>query len=143
MTDLFLIAAIAGHRVAFRTARIQSVIDLGQITPAPSTPAFVAGLAALRSRPMTVIDCAVSLALADVARVPAKALVAEAAGFLYALSVDDVEDVVWIDDTVHSLPAHLPDGWERAALGMVRVAEEMLLLLDVDAVIRGPLDLAA
>lgn len=143
MTDLFLIAVIGKHRVAFRTAQIQSVVDLGAITPAPATPAFVAGLAALRSRPMTVIDCAVSLSLASEARLPGKALVADSGGFLYALSVDGVEDVVWIDDTVESLPAHLPDGWDNAALGMVRVGEEMLLLLDVEAVIRGPLDLAA
>ncbi len=143
MTELFLIAAIAGHRVAFRTAQIQSVIDLGAITPAPATPAFVAGLAALRSRPMTVIDCAVSLDLAATARVTGKALVVEEQGFLYALSVDAVEDVVWLDGTVETLPAHLAPGWERAALGMVRVGAEMVLLLDVVPVIRGPLAQAA
>jgi purine-binding chemotaxis protein CheW len=143
MTALFLVASIAGCRVAFRTVDIQSVIDLDKVTPAPSTPAFVAGLTALRSRPMTVIDCAVSLELADQARSPLKALVVEQAGYLYALSVDDIEDVVWLDDEVEPTPANLHKGWERAALGMVKVGEEMLVLADIGTLIDGPLSQAA
>jgi purine-binding chemotaxis protein CheW len=143
MTPLYLIAHVGGKRLAFRTSDIQSVVDLGKITPAPATPAFVAGLAALRSRPMTVIDCAVSLEIADQARQPVKGLIVEQDGYVYALSIDAVEDVVWIDDEVDHVPAKLHAGWRRVALGMVKVADEMLLLVDIKALIAGPLDQAA
>lgn len=130
MTQLYLVAAVAGRRVAFRTAQIQSVIDLDTVTPVPGTPPCVAGLSALRSRPLTVIDCAVALEQADAPIPPVKALVVEQDGFLYALSVEEVEDVVWIEEEANPLPAGRHGGWEQAALGMVGVGGEMLLLAD-------------
>lgn len=57
MSELLVVAIIANERVAFRAADIQSVIELDAITPVPYVPDFVAGIAALRSRPLTVIDC--------------------------------------------------------------------------------------
>lgn len=151
MTQLYLVAAVAGRRLAFRTAQIASVIDLETVTPVPGTPRFVAGLSALRSRPLTVIDCAVALGQADAPIEPVKALVVEKDGFLYALSVEEVEDVVWIEEEAHPLPAGRHGGWEQAALGMVGVGGEMLLLANPAAVLDAatsalaspPVDLAA
>ena len=83
-----------------------------------------------QARPLTVIDCAVALGQADAPIPPVKALVVEQDGFLYALSVEEVEDVVWIEEEAHPLPAGRHGGWEQAALGMVGVGGEMLLLAD-------------
>ncbi|MFC3100082.1 chemotaxis protein CheW [Altererythrobacter lauratis] len=135
MTQLCLVAAVAGRRVAFRTAQIHSVIDMDAVTPVPGTPPCVAGLSALRSRPLTVIDCAVALGQAETPIPPVKALVVDQNGFLYALSVEEVEDVVWIESEAEPLPAGRHGGWEQAALGMVNVGGEMLLLADPTAVL--------
>lgn len=143
MTELFLIAIVAGKRLAFRTAEIQSVIDLGTVSPAPGTPDFVTGLAALRSRPMTVIDCAVSLSIVRSSAAPTRGLVVERDGYLYALAIDEVEDAIWIDDDIEPVPAALPESWQHVALGMVRVKEEMLLLADTCALLDGPVKRAA
>ncbi|MFC3096982.1 chemotaxis protein CheW [Alteraurantiacibacter palmitatis] len=135
MTQLYLVATVAGRRVAFRTAQIHSVIDVEAVTPVPGTPPCVAGLSALRSRPLTVIDCAVALGQAEEPIPPVKALVVNQNGFLYALSVEDVEDVVWIESEAEPLPAGRHGGWEQAALGMVSLGGEMLLLADPTAVL--------
>jgi purine-binding chemotaxis protein CheW len=61
MNELYLIVGIAGEKVAFRASDVQSVVEIDRITPAPRAPAYIAGLAALRSRALTVIDCVRSL----------------------------------------------------------------------------------
>ena len=130
MSDLYLLVQIAGRRAAIPGALVQSVVEIDQVVPVPLAPPHVAGLAALRSRALTVIDCAVALGQADAPIPPVKALVVEQDGFLYALSVEEVEDVVWIEEEAHPLPAGRHGGWEQAALGMVGVGGEMLLLAD-------------
>ena len=59
--DLFLIAHVAGRAVAIDGAQVDSVVDLGDVVPAPGAVRAVRGLAALRSRVVTVIDTGVAL----------------------------------------------------------------------------------
>lgn len=140
MNELLVLAHIAGERVAFRAADIQSVVELDTITPVPCVPDFVAGLAALRSRPLTVIDSAVSLGL-EARPNPApvrKAVVVEQDRHLYALLVDGIEDVVASATAVAAAPGRLAPGWERAALGLVETSAGALLLADPVAILSGP-----
>lgn len=141
MSELLLLAVVAGERVAFRAADIQSVIELGEITPVPRAPDFIAGLAALRSRPLTVIDCARSLGIPDrVAEEGAvqKAVVVEMDRHIYALLVDAIEDVVETDSGVSPPPGKLLAGWERASEGIVETPVGPLLLADPAMLIAGP-----
>ena len=57
MNQLLLIVSVAGGRVAFPAAKVESVVELDALSPVPRAPAHVAGLSALRSRVLTVIDC--------------------------------------------------------------------------------------
>ena len=61
MADLLLIVRIADRRVALQAADVEAVVELEGITDVPGTAAHIAGLAALRSRVLTVIDCRLSL----------------------------------------------------------------------------------
>lgn len=147
MSELLVVAIIAGERVAFRAADIQSVIELETITPVPYVPDFVAGIAALRSRPLTVIDCSRSLELPEArgTRPPQArmAVVIEQDRDLYALLVDAIEDVVAAESEAASPQACLGAGWERAAVGMVETADSAVLLVDPAALIAGPAQVAA
>ena len=140
MSDLYLIVAIAGEHVAFRAADIQSVVEIESITPAPRAPAYIAGLAALRSRALTVIDCVHSLELerAEGEQPSRKAAVAEHQGHLYALLVDLVEDVVEARTEPDSVPAELSRGWQRVARGMVETELGVMLVIDLAEMIAGP-----
>ena len=143
MATLLLIVRLAGERVAFPAAEIESVVELDMVVAAPGTPPHVAGLAALRSRVLTVIDCPASLRL-PAGEVPHRdAVVAVIDGHPYALLVDGVEDVIEADGEPVPLPVQTATMWRRVAKGMVAAEGELLLLVDVGALIAGPQSQAA
>jgi purine-binding chemotaxis protein CheW len=139
MNQLLLIVTIAGSRVAFPAARVESVVELEGLSPVPRAAPHVAGLSALRSRVLTVIDCQRSLELGatDLSGLH-EAAVVEVDGHHYALTVDAVEDVVEAASEPQIVRAAMEAGWERVGLGMVETEEGPLLLIDIDALIAGP-----
>ena len=140
-----LLVSIAGERAALDSALIQSVVELEAVTGVPRAPHHVAGLAALRSRAMTVIDCRRSLELppAQVAPTATLAVVVELDEFLYALVVDQVDEVVTFEGTPTVIRANLLPGWTRATLGMVETVAGPALLLDPRELIAGSARMAA
>lgn len=143
MAELLLIARLAGRRIAFPAAEVEAVVELEGLTPAPGAAAHVAGLSALRSRVLTVIDGLASLGFE--AAGPAaltEAIVVPSGGHTYALLVDEVEDVIEAGAAA-PVAAPLGAGWDRVALGMVEVAGELLLLVDPHQLIAGPAARAA
>lgn len=140
MSELLLVVSIAGRRIALRAAEVHSVIELDAPSPIPRAPSHVAGLSALRSRVLTVIDCRRSLELEPRAEPDdkPKAAVAEFEGHLYALLVDEVEDVVEARSDCSPLRTLLGHGWDRAALGMIEAEGGPLLLVSVARLIAGP-----
>ncbi len=95
MAELLLIARLAGRRVAFPASAVEAVVELEGITPAPCASAHVAGLSALRSRVLTVIDGLASLEFARSGDGGLReAIVVPSDGHTYALMVEEVEDVV-------------------------------------------------
>ena len=93
--DLLLIARIAGEQVAIPAGQVEAVVEIEGITAVPRASTHVAGLAALRSRVLTVIDCKVSLELgASEPSATHEAIVVPCDGHPYALLLDGVDDVV-------------------------------------------------
>ena len=137
MSELLLLARIAGRRVAFPALDVNSVVEIDALTPVPGAPAFVSGLAALRSRALTVIDSAKALEL-EQATTGLEAIVAEHDGHLYALQVEAVEDVAEALSEPQEVRGSLGSGWERAARGMLESAAGPVLLLDAAAIVAGP-----
>ena len=140
MNDLLLVVTIAGRRIALKASEVHSVIELDTLTAVPRAPVHVAGLSALRSRVLTVIDCRTSLELAPLALDDGQphAAVVEVEGHLYALLVDGIEDVVEARSDSLPVRTNLGRGWDRAALGMVESDTGPLLLLDVAGIVAGP-----
>lgn len=144
MNELLLIVKLAGERIAVPAADVESVVELEGLTPVPRSASHVAGLSALRSRVLTVIDCFASLELADAGpRELREAIVVELDGHPYALAVDSVEDVVETGGEVKPVRTSLKGGWRRVARGMVEAEGDLLLLLDCQALIAGPAAQAA
>ena len=142
MNELLLIVAIAGNRVAFPAVQVESVVELDTLIPVPRAPAHLAGLSALRSRVLTVIDCRLSLEL-DAKPRPDGELLLEAAvveldGHFYALIVDTVEDVIEALSNPVAVRGAMEPGWQRVAIGMVETEEGPMLLVDVAALVAGP-----
>ena len=139
MNELLLIVTIAGERVAFPAAAVESVVELDTLIPVPRALPHIAGLSALRSRVLTVIDCMRSLELGetDCADGIREGAVVELDGHHYALLVDTVEDVVEALSDPAPVRAAMGPGWERVSQGMVETEEGPLLLVDVGALIVG------
>jgi len=138
MAELLLIARLGGRRIAFPASSIEAVVELEGITPAPCAAPHVAGLAALRSRVLTVID---GLAALDLGRAGAQgrdAVVIPCEGHTYALIVEEVEDVIQADAPPVPLAAPVGAGWDRVAIGTVEIGAALFLLVDPYLLIAGP-----
>src|SRR5690348_2066526 len=139
MAALLLIVSIANERVALPAAAVESVVELESLIPVPRAGPHVAGLSALRSRVLTVIDCMRSLELGttDCSDGIREAAVVELDGHHYALIVDLVEDVVEALSDPAPIRASMGSGWERVSQGMVETEQGPLLLVDVAALVAG------
>jgi purine-binding chemotaxis protein CheW len=144
MTQLLLIITIAGERVAIPAADVESVVEIEGLTPVPRAAAHVAGLSALRSRVLTVIDAFASLEVgcANISGLR-EAIVAQADGHPYALLVETVEDVLEHSGEILPVRTSLAGGWRRVAKGMVEAGGDLLLLIDTQALLTGPTAQAA
>jgi purine-binding chemotaxis protein CheW len=139
MNELLLVVTIADERVALPAAAVESVVELDTLIPVPRAAPHVAGLSALRSRVLTVIDCRRSLELSatDSSDHVREAAVVELDGHHYALIVDAVEDVVAATSEPSPIRAAMGAGWERVSLGMVETECGPLLVVDVPGLISG------
>lgn len=143
MSILCLIVRLAGERVALPAAEVESVVEISTVTPVPRTQPHICGLSALRSRVLTVVQSRTSLQIDTVdsdanGESKGTAVVATIDGHPYALLVDAIEDVVEIFTEVSPIRTALTGGWQRAAQGSVEFEGELMLLVDIRALISGP-----
>lgn len=142
MTNLVLVARVAGQHVAFDAALVESVIDLGNIVPVPLARRHVAGLAATRSRVLTVIDAAAAIGLAPITE-SKRAIVILCDGHRYALRVEAVEDVAAPVGDLTAFEASTGAAWKDVATGMYDTEFGFALMIDPARLIVGPLAMAA
>ncbi len=143
MTEtLHLIARIAGRAVAIPADQVDSVVDLSVITPVPMAALGVAGLAALRSRVVTVIDPCVEFGAAPDERELRRAIVTRVDGHAYAILVQTLEDVA--SYRVDALPAGLALGsWAGPGHALIERDGEPVLVIDLGRLIPHQPALAA
>ncbi|HZV57666.1 MAG TPA: chemotaxis protein CheW [Sphingobium sp.] len=133
---LFLFATIAGTPVALRASEIEAVVRLGDIVPIQRVPPHVRGLAALRSRVLTVIDIE-SRIFGRPMPVSARplAVVCEVAAHTYGLLVETVSDICEAPDGIHAIQGRIDRAWAPFASALVeREGRSHLLLRATDFV---------
>ena len=137
MSELFLLARIAGRAVAIRSDQVESVVDIGEVVPVPRASEHVRGLAALRSRVVTVIDPAVSLGLGRRSADARRAVITRVDGHHYAVLVEALDDVAPFALQPLSRGLALEAGWAAAAIGMIDRDGAPVLALDVTRLLPG------
>lgn len=137
MADLFLIARIAGRLVAIASDQVDSVVDIGEIVPVPATDPRVRGLAALRSKVMTVIDSRALLGGTPTDRQPGRAVITVIDGHHYAVLVDALDDVVPCALTPLTGGIVLAGEWRAIGRGVVELDGEPVLAIDLRAIVPG------
>lgn len=144
MENLYLIARIADTRVALRSRAIESVVPAADVVPVPGAPPHVAGLFALRSRVLTLVDPHVVLGLSPLAPTPGqRVIVVEIGGHGYAILADAIEDVCFIDSGEEPVKGRLAPGWARLAEAVVDYQGAVLLVVDPAQLINLPMQRAA
>ena len=136
--SLVLVFTLAGQRVALLAAEMEAVVEIEAVAPVPAAAPHVAGLAALRSRVLTVIDGLAALDLGRAGGGGRDAVVIPCEGHTYALLVEEVEDVIEADAAPAPLAAPVGAGWDRVAIGTVEVGAALFLLVDPFLLIAGP-----
>ena len=144
MASLYLIARINGARVAMDSTLIESLVHVQDVVSVPNCHPCVAGLFALRSRVLTLIDS--QYLVTGKKRIMTKgalAVVAEISGHHYGLLVDSVEDVVSVFDDQIEDQIKPPSTWAPFVTATASVGGDMVMLLDPAQLINGEEALAA
>ena len=144
MTTQVLVVTIGTDRVALPIDSVNSLVEIGVITPAPRAPQHILGLAAVRSKAFTVVDPLRALGLpglasGDAASAPAHglALAIAADNCHYALLVSSVQGVTDCLGEPAETKIPLRHFWPEVALGEVTTEAGTLLLIDPAAIIAG------
>lgn len=131
MDRLYIMARIAGVAVAFPIDAVHSAIRIGQPVPVPGSSPAIAGLVALRSTILTLIDCAHQLEGRGAApRAGDFAIVFAVGGQDYGLMVDAVSDVAPLTVETDDAVRQLSGGWRAAATAVAQHEGQTVLILD-------------
>lgn len=137
MAHLYLIAQIAGRAVAIDSNQVESVVDIGEVTAVPRSADHVRGLAALRSRVVTVVDTQAALGLEASGGEARRAVITRVEGHHYALLVEALEDVAPFDLLPLEAGITLDPAWRMAGLGVVERDGEPVLAIDLASLVPG------
>ncbi len=145
MSGLYLFARIAGTPVAILTDEVEAVVRLSELSPIPGVPGHVAGLSALRSRVLTIIDAQALIlggrgAEADSESGPKAdryAIVCDISGHSYGILVDGVDDIQTIES--HPLPicGQMDAAWQPYARNVIEYMGKPHFLMSVAAFMEG------
>lgn len=118
--------------------QVSDVLGPQTITRIPLAPPAVAGAMNLRGRIVTVIDMRACLGRPPRdADQPHMGIVIDLNGELFSLLIDRVGDVLSLaPDTFEHIPATLDPHWRLVATGVHKLEKEILIVLDVDSLLR-------
>ncbi|MEP0191772.1 MAG: chemotaxis protein CheW [Erythrobacter sp.] len=139
MNELLVMTQIAGRRCALSANDVKSVIELTDPTPVPCTPDFIRGIAAVRSKTLTVVDCRLAIGL-NASDFPTdhRAAAVEIDGHMYALIVDAIDEVATSISEPEQVAGGFGPEWSRVACGMVETDNGPAIWLNLDALVEGP-----
>ena len=134
---VFVTLTVADQLCGVPVQAVRDVLGEQVITRIPLAPAEIAGSLNLRGRIVTAIDLRRRLGLPDApAGTPRMSVVAEQGSELYALLVDQVSEVLSLPaDTFEHNPPTLRAEWAAHSVGIHRLADRLMVVLDVSRVL--------
>ncbi len=117
--------------------KVREIILMGEITRVPQTPPFVKGLINLRSTVIPVIDLRIRFDLkANDFTSESRIMVIDVGGKTIGIIVDAVSEVLRVANDQIAPPPPTVAGLEQEYLtGLVKLDEQLLMLLDVDKIL--------
>ncbi|WP_135465885.1 chemotaxis protein CheW [Crenalkalicoccus roseus] len=135
--EVFLTLTLADQLCAVPVLAVRDVLGPQAITRIPLAPPEVAGSLNLRGRIVTALDLRRRLGLPPrPAGAPGMSVVVEGETELYSLIVDQVGDVVPLPRADRAAnPPTLDPLWREVAVGVHRLGDRLVILLDVERVL--------
>ena len=129
----YVTMTIADQLFGIPVLQVQDVLGPQRITKIPLAPSEVAGSLNLRGRIVTAIDVRLRLGLEPKPRTDHDmSIVVDHNGELYSLMVDSVGEVLSVSDREYERnPATLDPLWRDISVGIYRLDENLLVVLDV------------
>jgi purine-binding chemotaxis protein CheW len=116
--------------------RVHDVFIASALTEVPLAPREIVGLLNLRGRVVTAMCLRRRLGLPDAETGREMAVGLENQGESYGLLVDQVGEVMKLSaDTREPSPVHMDLRWVKLSCGVHRLENQLLIILDVDAVL--------
>ncbi|CEJ14226.1 chemotaxis protein CheW [Phreatobacter sp. AB_2022a] len=133
----YVTVLIGGQLFGLPISRVQDVFMPDRITRVPLASPEIAGVLNLRGRIVTAIDMRVRLGMAQVGEArPPMAVGIESKGESYGLLIDTVGEVLKLSpDSREQNPINLDARWTRVSAGVHRLDGQLMVILDVDAVL--------
>mgnify|MGYP001547365008 FL=1 len=142
MSGLYLFARIGGTSVAIRTDEVEGVVRLRELSPVPAVAGYVAGLAALRSRVLTMIDVAALIGgrkakHPDCGNDAAFAVVCQISGHSYGIMVETVEDIQTVDTPILPVCGRVDDIWQPYVQGVIELDGKACFVVSLASFLDG------
>ena len=135
--EVFVMLSVAGQLCGLPVRGVRDVLGPQSITRIPLALPEIAGNLNLRGKIVTAIDLRRRLGRPPAAPGAARmSIVAERDAELYALLVDQVTEVVTLPAAaLERVPPTLPPAWRRFGAGVHRLADRLMIVLDLDRVL--------
>ncbi len=130
----FVTVHLDGQQVGIPVLAVHDVLNAQQITVIPRAPDWVAGVLNLRGKIVTAIDLRRRLGLPPLEEGKSSmSVVVEHNEEPYSLQIDKVGEVLSLEDQLFEKnPVTLDPCWREVSVGIYRLKEQLLPILDVD-----------
>ncbi len=130
----FVTVSLDGQMVGIPVLAVHDVLNAQKITMIPRSPDWVAGVLNLRGRIVTAIDMRRRLGLPPLADGESSmSVVVEHNEEPYSLQIDKVGEVLSLEDQLFEKnPVTLDPRWREVSVGIYRLKDKLLPILDVD-----------
>ncbi len=136
----FLTILIGDQIFGIPILQVQDVLGEQRVTRVPLAPRAVAGSLNLRGRIVTAINVRACLGLPPLEKTTGQqmSVVVENNGELYSLIIDKVGDVMSLSQRDYEKsPSTLDPVWRDVCLGIYRLQDRLLVVLDVPRLLSG------
>lgn len=133
----YVTVMIGGQLFGLPISRVQDVFMPDRLTRVPLSHPDIAGVLNLRGRIVTAIDMRIRLGIGAKGEAkPTMAVGIESKGESYGLLIDSVGEVLKLSpDSREQNPINLDPRWARVSGGVHRLDGQLMVILDVDAVL--------
>jgi purine-binding chemotaxis protein CheW len=133
----FVTAWISGQLFGIPITRVHDVFEVERVTRVPLSPPEISGVLNLRGRVVTALDMRKRLGLPP--REDAKKQMAigiDHDGEAYGLLVDSMGEVLKLPaNALDGAPINMQRDWAAIAIGIHRLEDRLMIVLDVDRIL--------